>query len=69
MACYVGLTVDTETFPDHACLLASFALGREFACRFLWPTPDAIPWNLVGLPRPTVDFSVVDPTWRLVEKS
>ena len=62
VACYLGLRIDDETFPDHACLLASFALDRGFSRRFLWPLPAAVPWNLVDSQDHPVDFSVGDPT-------
>lgn len=62
IASYQGLVVDQETFPDHACLLASFACGRQYSKRYLWPTPSAVPWQLVDLPSQTLDFSTGDPT-------
>lgn len=62
VACYRGLVVDSETFPDHACLLATFDVGKQFAKRYLWPLPAAVPWERVALPSDVVDFSEGDPT-------
>ena len=74
VACYRGLVVHTDLFPDHACLVASFSLGKEFSYRYLWPSPRAVPWNLVDLPPTAMDFSEGDPTqhyadlWRSCEQ-
>lgn len=62
VACYNGLTVESETFPDHSSLLATFVVGRQFSRRFLWPSPAAVPWNQVDCPQQPLDFSVGDPT-------
>lgn len=59
---YVGLVVDDETFPDHAVLKATFTTNPQCFIRYLWPTPQAIPWTQVPDIDQPVDFQQGHPT-------
>ena len=61
-ATFLGLTLDPNRFADHAVLVAKFHAGKEYAMRYLWPTPKPIPWKDVpALPEP-LDFVNGSPT-------
>eukprot|EP00435_Cladocopium_sp_Y103_P046929 s615_g13.t1 len=62
LSSFVQLQVETDRFPDHAVLKATFQVGNPFAVRYLWPSPSPVPWNNVSCPVPLMDFSVGSPT-------
>ena len=62
VSCFRCLRVDSETFPDHACLLAEFEMGKGFSKRYLWPMPKPVPWSSVAFAGNVLDFSNEDPT-------
>ena len=57
-----SLTLDSETFADHAVMLAQFRRSKVAAVQYLWPTPKPIPWKRVPPADHSVDFSQGDPT-------
>ena len=60
---FLDLHVDSETFADHAVLVASFAGGRAHLERFVWPCPKPVPWSKVSVMSESVPFcSPHDPT-------
>ena len=73
---FLDLTLDSETFADHAVLVASFAGGSEHLERFVWPCPKPVPWTSVAPLAHPVDFAApLDPTaqyaklWQLKEST
>ena len=61
-AMFTSLRVDHDRFADHSVLIASFSMGPQFCCRYLWPMPSAVPWEQVDPLTCPVDFSHGDPT-------
>ena len=60
---FLDLHVDSETFADHAVLVASFVGGRAHLERFVWPCPKPVPWSKVSVMSESVPFcSPHDPT-------
>jgi len=60
---FLGLTLDFETFADHAVLVAQFRGGTQHAERFVWPCPKPVPWQQVPDSQTVVDFvAPLDPT-------
>ena len=59
---FQGLSLDNQTFPDHAVLKATFTTNPKCFVRYLWPTPQDVPWAQVpDLEQPVV-FQPGNPT-------
>ena len=50
------LEIDNDMFPDHVVLKATFAAASNQYVRYLWPTPQPVPWNHVPDLASQVDF-------------
>ena len=52
------LDLDYDQWIDHASLIATFRGTGKDLCKYLWPLPQPLPWNLVRNmpPRPPVEF-------------
>ena len=59
---FAGLRLDTESFPDHAVLVATFCGGSSCLERFLWPCPLPVDWREVPPLATVVEFQATDPT-------
>jgi hypothetical protein len=60
---FLDFTMDFETFPDHAVLVAQFRGGKHQLERFVWPCPKPVPWQKVPESVAPLDFAFpVDPT-------
>ena len=60
---FLDLTVDFETFADHAVLVAQFQGGKQHLERFVWPCPKPVPWQNVPDATTSLDFAApVNPT-------
>ena len=70
---FLGLSLDFDSFADHATLHARFKGGGPCSVRYLWPCPMPVPWATCSLDFPPVDFAHGDPTqtyhhlWQVVE--
>ena len=59
----LDLSLDFETFPDHALLIAKFRGGKHHLERFVWPCPKPVPWQRVPETAGSLDFQApADPT-------
>ena len=54
---FADLSMDFETFADHAVMVARFRGGSCHAERFVWPCPQPVPWSQVPSVDLAVDFS------------
>ena len=54
---FADLSLDFETFADHAVMVARFHGGSCHAERFVWPCPQPVPWSQVPSSDSAVDFS------------
>eukprot|EP00438_Fugacium_kawagutii_P034754 Skav221193 [mRNA] locus=scaffold3557:101113:110462:+ [translate_table: standard] len=62
-ACFVSCEVLHEVFSDHSVLKTSFRMDTSHIRRFVWPTPQQVPWNLVSKQPETTEFPPgTDPT-------
>ena len=59
---FKGLSFIDDQFPDHALMKAHFTTDPSHFVRYLWPTPQPVPWTSVPDLEEPVDFSAVDPT-------
>eukprot|EP00438_Fugacium_kawagutii_P003599 Skav221607 [mRNA] locus=scaffold1698:863164:868092:+ [translate_table: standard] len=52
-----------DTFKDHAVIKATFAVGKSQFTRFVWPTPQPVPWQQSNAPCEVESFAPTgDPT-------
>ena len=74
-AAFRGLEVVHDMFPDHVVLKATFDGAANQFIRYIWPTPQPVPWQHVPDLAQPVDFQHASPTeqyanlWNMRESS
>eukprot|EP00438_Fugacium_kawagutii_P030157 Skav235179 [mRNA] locus=scaffold721:273036:277949:- [translate_table: standard] len=61
--CFRHTEVLDDVFADHSILRTEFAVAAQDFCRYVWPTPQPVPWQQLELDLPVVSFGdAEDPT-------
>ena len=64
---FQGVTIHADTFPDHVVMQAKFKMDSQHFVRYLWPTPQEIPWSQVPDIAQPVPFQAGNPTEQYAE--